>query len=485
VPEAGPPRRTPQPGRRSTLPVVVALVAGLAIGGAAGGLAGALGGTTSSATALVQVAATPDPGIAAVSGNAQSDTALADFATTEFAWLAGEELPNAVAGRLGVETEDVELTITRVGQSAVASFSGQATTPAAAEELVKAAVDVYIGRRKDSFHTDIENQLASVGRTIDGIGRPPGTDANRNTDPRLERLLALQSDLQLLANRDDPGVQVLQPAEQSRPGSPPWIIGVVLGAALGGLVALGALAVARAGRRTVAGTDDARAVTDEVLHPEVVLPRAWTSRTLPVLHERDQAVAELLVGQIAGRRAMTGRVIAVAGASNGSASRAVASLLAVALARRGPTVLVELAPPAVPHPLISQGADAPAEPRRFPIPTQVAGLEILTLRRRPRSATDPEWAPVLDLLTGGRRCAVFDVGTATEVMRLLPADCETVLTLGIGVDRRADAAALAAAVRGDGSPLLGVVTRQPWTARFGSRKPATEPATPAPATADV
>jgi hypothetical protein len=342
--------------------VLGALVVGVVVGGGIGALVGALAATTSSATALVQVAATPDPGIAALSGGSQSDTALTDFATTEFAWLAGEELPTAVAGRLGVETEDVELTVTRVGQSAVASFSGQGATPAAAEAVVDAAVGVYVDRRKDGYHTDIENQLTSVNRTLDGIARPPGNDSNRNSDPRLERLLSLQSDLQLLANRDDSGVQVLQPVELVKPGSPPWIVDGVLGAALGGLLALGGLSLARAHRRTVSGTSDARAITDDVLHPEVILPRNWATRTLPVLHEHDQAASELLTGQVAGRRAMTGRTIAVAGASYGSASRAVASLLAVGLARRGPTVLVELEPQATPHPLLAHGGDNPGEP---------------------------------------------------------------------------------------------------------------------------
>jgi hypothetical protein len=57
------------------------------------------------------------------------------------------------------------------------------------------------------------------------------------------------------------------------------------------------------------------------------------------------------------------------------------------------------------------------------------------------------------------------------------------MVLGAGIDRKADAAAAAAAVRGR-RPLLGVVTRQPWSGRRGGPKPAPRP-TPAPNPADV
>jgi hypothetical protein len=486
-PPAGhPPRRTAAPTRRPVLPLVGALLLGVVLGGGGGGLLGALGGTSVSATALVQIADTPDPGLAALAGAAQSDNALTSFATTEFAWLSGEELPTAVAGRLGMSAdEDVKLSVTQVNQSAVASFTGEGATSAEAVRLVKTAVDIYVDRRQESFRTDIGNSLDSVNRTLEGIERPPAETRNQPVDARLERLLALQADLQLLANRDDSGVHVLQPAEPARAGSPSWTIGAVLGAALGGLLAMGALSLFRSRRTTVAGPADAAAVVDDVLHPQVFLPVDWTTRTLPVLQERDQHASELLVAQIAGRRSMTGQVVAVTGASADSPSRAVAALVAVGLARRGPTVLVELEPPVVPHPLLAQTPDATAEPRRYPVPTQVAGLEVLTLRRRPRGAGDSPWGVVAEIIAAGWQCVVLDIGGATEVMRLLPEDCETVMVLGAGIDRKADAAAAAAAVRGR-RPLLGVVTRQPWRGRRGGPKPAPRP-TPAaaPSPADV
>ncbi|OLT14825.1 hypothetical protein BJF78_17455 [Pseudonocardia sp. CNS-139] len=352
----------------------------------------------------------------------------------------------------------------------MAQVAATGPTDTEALRLARTAVDVYTERRRDAFRASVEGSLASVDRTLRDIAPPPGEDAP--PDARVDRLEALRTDLLLLANRDDSGVQVLEPPVVDRPGLPSWVLGTVLGAALGGLVALGALELHRSRRRTLVGAAQAAAITDRVLHPEVRLPADWRTRTLQVLRANDRETARLLVAQIARRRPMGGHVVAVAGASAGSASRAVATMIAVGLARQTPTVLAEINAAGSPHPLV------PADPLGVPppagrrIPTQMDGLEMFRLDRPPPTAEDEAWTVLLDLARSGGRCVVIDAGPASEVLRLLPATSEPVLVLGAGVDDVARATALAAAVRIGTAPLLGVVTRQAWQARLRRRTPA-------------
>lgn len=441
--------------------LLAVLATGLALGGLVGGLmAGPAGGQP--ASALVELVAMPDPALVGVDSTAPSPETLAAYVAGEFAQLSGEGFRSAVSQQVGsAEAPDApRIEVSRIGTSSVVRFSATGATDQAGLKVVQTAVELYGQRRTDEFRAHIEKSIASIDQTLRDIEAPPA-DRNRidaGRQARIDRLLTLRADLILQSHRGRALARILAPPAVS-PSSPtpPWLLPAVLGALIGGLLALGARALRRSTTTTILTSADAQTVTDCVLYPQVQLSPGWATMGLRLPRPHDRHTSRLLVAQISGPRPLSGRVISVVGASRASASRRVATMIALGAAAQAPTLLVEF-------------KDAESEPSTdaatvsdCPPVTKTGGLVIMQLpTARSDAAARDGWATLHKTISDGRYCVVLDAGTSPEVLRQLPAPVEAVLVVGLGVDSKPQAAALASAIPATTGRLLGVVTRLPW-----------------------
>jgi predicted lipid-binding transport protein (Tim44 family) len=465
VPDA--PGAHPPSSRGTTVGgLLAALMAGVLLGGVVGGFAGAAtGGVT--ASALVEIAAPDDPGIAVAysSGSAQSSDSLANFAANEFASLSSDAFRDQVAERAGTP-DGPSITVTRVGQSTVADFSATGATDELSLKVVQTGVDLYVERRTNEHWEHIRSSIASIDTTLAEIQAPPA-DPRQSVDPNraalVDRLLSARSDLLLLQNRDTVPIQVVEPpAVAATGGLATWLLGAVLGALVGGLLAIGLMTLVRSRSTIIRDTPAAESVLGQILHPVISLSGDWPATGLQVLRTRDRYAAKVLAGQVSGPTPLTGRTIGVVAASGDSASRAVATLLAVGASDLVPTVLVEFG--AECHPLV------PGDGHQVGVHLKQTEIDGLTFTRvkhpaGPGRAGDAEWRGLIGTIRSGQRCVVIDVGTRPELLRLLPMGVEPVVVVGLGIDDEQHVAALAAGLPEPAGPTVGVATHLPWSHR--------------------
>ncbi len=468
--------RPPSPRGRALRGLVAALMAGVILGGVAGGVVGVLTAGGATASALVEIAAPADPGLVAATGDggSQSADSLANFAANEFASLSSDAFRDQVSEKAG-EPDGPSITVTRVGQSTVADFSAKGATDEAGLKVVRAGVDLYIARRTDDYRAYVKDSIASIDKTLRDIQVPgPSRTPDPSLAARVDRLLSARSDLQLLANRDAAPIRVIDPpATAETGGSSPWLLGAVLGALAGGLLAVGLMMLVRSRSTAVLDAAAAESVVGRVLHPVVALPRDWTTSSLQVLRTRDRYAAKVLAGQVAGPMPLVGRTIGVVAASKESASRAVATFLAVGAADLAPTVLAEFGTDG--HPLVPEELGNDPVGVRFK-QTEVDGLTFTRIEdpAGPGRAGDATWHQLVGTVRSGRRCVIVDVGVRPELLRMLPTEVESVVVVGLGLDDARHVSALAAGLPGPRSATVGVVTQLPWlrqlTLKLGRRK---------------
>lgn len=457
-------------GGQSMRSLLSVLATGLVLGGLVGGLmAGPAGGHP--ASALVELVAMPDPALVGVDATAPPADSLAAYVAGEFAQLSGEGFRSAVSDRVGsVDAPRIE--VSRIGTSSVVSFSAAGATDEAGLKVVQTAVELYGQRRTDEFRAHIESSIASVDQTLRDLQAPAAADRGRtdlSRQTQIDRLLAQRADLILQSHRVRPLARILAPPAVTRSSpTPPWLLPAVLGALVGGLLALGARTLRRSMTTTILNSADVETVTDRVLHPQVALSSAWAATPLRMLRPYDRQTSRLLVAQISGPRPLNGRVISVVGASPASASRRVAAMIAVGAAAQIPTVLVELGDSIAEHPPVStgprtdSGSDASLLADCPPV-TKAGGLVIVRLpATRSGTSIHDGWATLLKTISEGRHCVVIDAGTSPELLRQLAVPVEAVLAVGLGVDSKTHTAARASTIPAATGRLFGVVTRLPW-----------------------
>ncbi|HZG91948.1 MAG TPA: hypothetical protein VEZ42_17175, partial [Pseudonocardia sp.] len=441
--------------RGSALPmVVIALVLGLLLGGVLGALIGAVTGSGSRASTLIRL--TPPPSVDLSTGDPQgpSADAVSAFMSAEISWLSSDAYTAQVAERLG--SDDLPtIEVSRIEDSQVVLLTGTAGEDAEALALTTTALDVYTERREAQNAQSLDTALAGIDDVITGLGSPADDEP---VQARIQRLQDFRADLLLRATVAGPAIVVLDPpAAQDARGTPPWVLGFVLGAVSGGLVAMAAVAIWRSRTSTLLTATDAVPLVHRVLQPAVRLSTRWPDRLVGSGTSRERRTARLLLTQLMGTRDPAGQVVAVLGSSAGSRSEAIATLLAVAAAERGSATLVRLGP---------YRADSDPLHRMLLPPdskgwghTLVEDLAIVEVDARDRSGKLGRL--VADRVRRGS-AVVLDAGTAggaPDLLDVLRAAHRTVLVMRIGVDRIPEVAAVAASVGAGGNGLTGVVTR--------------------------
>ena len=444
---------------------VAAVLAGMVLGGVLGGIYSASTAGGAEASALVEIYATDTATLPSrnTGGSGSAADEIANFAANEFVALSGEAFKESVATAVG-DPKAPAITVTRVGQSTVASFSAKGDTDEAGLRVVRTAVDLYTQRRARDLEDYARRTVGGIDRTVADLqAATPPRSQGVEVQQRVDRLLAQRADLELLLNSDVSPAKVVGPPSSVAPSGTPWLLGGALGALVGGLAAVGALTFRRSKTSLILDTAAAESVVAPILHPVVALPADWQQRTLSVGSARDRYAARLLAGQVAGSRPLVGRAVGVVGASAQSGARAVATLLAVGAAELTETELVEFT--ALPHPLLPTDADFDHGVRAEP--TVREGLT-LTQSDQPPTALrpgDPQWVHIHEVLRRRDRFVVIDAGTRPELLRQLPGDIEMLLVVGLGADDARHVSALARSLPSEAGPF-GVVTRLPWFLRM-------------------
>lgn len=459
--------------QRPAWPVVAAVVAGVLIGAAIGGLFAGASARSSEASSLLQLSPSREPGLGAI---ATADAATDAFTATELAWLTGPGLPAAIAQRIGADLVG-EITVTRVGNSSVAEIAATGATESIALRSVQAGIDAYTERRAAQFGSALDAAIATTDIALADLGGPDTArpDLSSADQLRFDRLVSARSDLLLIRAENPSPVQILEPpAPRPADGPTSGLLSVLLGAVLGGLAAATGFVAWRRRTDLVLAPPDALAVTTRLLHPEIPLRKDWNDRGLQVLRRRDRYASRMLAGQIANRSPLDGKIVAVFGPSPQSGTRAVATMLAVGFAELARTTLVEVQETTL-HMLVPSPADGPRPVFGASYAAQVDDLAIATFGHAhggdlARDGVDPTWSLAVNVAHAQGQCVVVDVGQRPGLIRRLPASAEVIIVLGVGIDSVSDAAALAAAARGEyeGDPL-GVLTRMPWYLQWNAR----------------
>lgn len=468
APVSGPPAATPPPDRPTPpplpeaafaaplpplWPLLAALLVGLLIGGIAGGAMSKLSSGGHTAAALVQTATTSDPGLAAIEPINQTATSLEGFFAGEFAFLSSDGYGLTAAQKAGTGVASASgLQVARVGQSTVVRIT--ATLPSATDALalVKAAVDVYTAQRDAEFTRKINDSQDSLKKLLaDAQSAPAGAKITSDQQARIDRLQSTNDALVLAAASNTATVPVLDPPAILPDGSS-TTLSAVLGAILGGLLAVGAVQLLRRGRaRSISSSADAALLADQVLLPEINLTRGSARASIVTLAGTDFGSAQMLSAQIAARRPMGGRIIAVVGVSAASATTAVARRIAVGSAQQAAVLLG--------YTTTHGQTESDDSPLERPAVDNLATTMLELPNGWGRRGLDARWMHILDAAAVEHRCVVLDLGTAADVLPLLPPNVEPVLVLGAGADDVATSAAVAAAVHSGSEHVMSVVTR--------------------------
>jgi hypothetical protein len=305
--------------------LIIGAVIGLCAGALIGGLAfGALPSDTT-ATAFLRLRNPAD--LIAIAGGASQITPdnqgnSATFVAGEIAYLSGEGFAQAVAKKMAKD-EPAKLNIAQASESAVVTISCSSKSDDEAIRTVQTAIDIYgqeLAQRMDT-------QLRTILPTLSEWRQRDAADPMRMLElQRVEESVELQA-------AQASTLLVVQPPIPNHPSSQQWVIGVFLGALVGGSCGAAVLLARRrrSGRGSLVKT--LTESVDGLLLPALDLempPRdAWAD---------DQTrLARTLYTQC--QSAGATRLILVIGASATSGSSVVASLLEIAATEIGPGAL--------------------------------------------------------------------------------------------------------------------------------------------------
>ena len=300
--------------------LVIGAIVGACIGALIGGLAFATLGTDTTATAFLRLENPAD--LTALAAGASQTTPdnqdnTSQFVAGEIAFLSGDGFAQAVSRKLA-QDEPAELNVAQASESSVVTVSASARSSDKAVRTVQVAIDLY----REELGQRVDEQLRAI--------LPALADWQQRDPTRTQEIQRVRESVELQAV-EARTLFVVQPPTPNHPSSAQWLIGMFLGALVGGAgVAVVLLALRRrSGRGSV--TNTLTGDVDGVLLPAVDLalpPReAWTD---------DQArLARTLYAQCP-RTDSDHRVIVVLGASASSGSSVVAGLLERAAAESRP-----------------------------------------------------------------------------------------------------------------------------------------------------
>jgi hypothetical protein len=404
--------------------LLIGAIIGLCAGALIGGLA--FGALASDATATAFLRLRNPVDLTAIAGGASQTTPdnqdnASKFVTGEIAYLSGEGFAQAVARKMA-EDEPAVLNVAQASESSVITISCSGRSADEATRTVQTAIDLY----SQELAQRVDVQLRTLLPTLSEWQQRDTADATRMQD-----LQRLRESIQLQATEAST-LSVVQPPIPNHPSSQQWVIGVILGALVGGSCGVAVLLAIR--RRSGRGSL-VKVLTesvDGVLLPAVDLdmpPRdAWAGEQARLA--RTLYAQCLSVGPT--------RVILVLDASASSGSSVVASLLEMAAAESQPA----------------------------------AAAATASGQHSARASTDP---PATRVVAGGA------VGDSTLTPAIIGAATDIVLVARIGADTVARVLALRSATASSAAPVVAVFTyRRSRTARFGRRQPKEQRSAPSP-----
>jgi hypothetical protein len=308
--------------------LLIGAVIGLCAGAIIGGLAFGAFTTDTTATAFLRLQNPAD--LTAIAGGASQVTPdnngnTSTFVAGEIAYLSGAGFAQSVATKLAKDAP-AELNVAQASESSVITISCSSKSRTDAIRTVQTAIDLY----GQELAQRVDKQLRTILPTVSEWQQRDIADATR-----MQELQRVRESVELQAAQARTLV-VVQPPTPNHPSSQQWVIGVFLGALLGGSCMVAILLARR--RRSGRGAS-VRTLTesvDGVLLPAVDLdmPRrdAWA--------DEQARLARTLYAQC--RSVAASRVILVIGASSSSGSSVVASLLEIGAAASRPTASAAL-----------------------------------------------------------------------------------------------------------------------------------------------
>ncbi|WP_237569948.1 hypothetical protein [Mycolicibacterium lacusdiani] len=398
--------------------LILAAIIGACIGGLIGGLAFGTLASDTTATAFLRLKNPAD--LIAIAGGADQITPdnqgnAATFVAGEIAYLSGEGFSDAVARKMAMDGP-AELNVAQASESAVITISYSADSSSDAIRTVQTAIDLY--------RQDLERRADVQLRTI--LPTLTRWQQRDSTDPlRREQLAQVRESVEL-QSVEAATLMVVQPPLPNRPSTAQWVIGVFLGALLGGSVVMAFLLARR--RRSGRGSL-VKTITDGV--DGVLLPAV----DLDVPANDDWAddhrrLARTLYAQCPSPG--PSRVVLVIGASESSGAPVVASLLEFAAAESQPL------------------ADATTP---------------LGQHSSPASETSPSTRVVLGGAVGDSTLSPDVIGSATDIVLVARLDADTVPA----------ALALRSATASSSAPAVAVFTyHRSQRQGLGRRRPSTE-----------
>jgi len=451
-------------GTLSALSVV--LTVGLVLGALLGAVLGAVQGRQPSATALLQLTPPSSPALTALGGGPPSSDTAENYVAGELAYLSSSTVRETLAERLGLGSPP-DFIAAQESTSSVVRLTAEAGSEAAAVRIVQSAVDLYVQHRAEQAEQRTTAALASVDAALGPLTADPDALDDPRVQGLVDRLQNLRLDV-LVQSGQDAAVEVVQPpAADPESGTPLWVLGIALGACVGGLVAVGAFRLRRTWSRRLMDPADLTGIAAKVLHPQVRLDRDWVQAPAGTDQPRYQHLARLLVAQVIGQEPTAGRTIVVAGASGASGSAAVASLIAVGAAEHGPTVLVRVGGRDSPHPLLTG-------------PVVLGRTVYHRLWRQHVARNGHPVAPGGGTVTAAmaaaditESCVVVDAGLVTgspAALESLRQASDVVLVVRLGVDELSDAAAVTATAGGYPGRVAAVVTNSAWWSRLAASR---------------
>jgi hypothetical protein len=409
-----------------------------------------------------------------------------NFVDTELVTLNGPELREEVRRVTGLD--DLVLDVVQVGTSNVVEVTARSSSPEV-DRAAASAVERYVRDRRQALQDrilsiggEVERQLRAAADEIRRIGDEDSVTAQVQRGAltsEYTRLLEQRNTLQVASDASERLVQVVRSAEA---GGVDQVVSPLRNAALGGVV--GAVLGLAAGlalnrlRDRVSGLEDLVA-----LAPDVALP------TLPALSGR--SLAEQAGGACAGYvSALTrsdsgfGRPpLVVVAPTVGCGATLVAVGLAVASARRGPTVLLAAgdALDGAAASLLRVDATAPGPAGRPGLPTAFEGLTYVpaTFRQDGGALLELDQRVADGLLGEAARrgdAVVVDapaLSTGSAALELARQSGQVLLVGGADVTSSAEIHAASRALRRVGATITGVVLSRPrgggWRARRRGR----------------
>ncbi len=341
--------RSAQASAPRTRLVVASALAGLLLGALCGAVLLGLRAPVVSATALV--ALRPDPLVASGGTGQLSDAQANSFLQTEVLFLGGPEFRRLVQERLGTPEEPV-IEATRLQESETVQLRVEAGSEANAVTTADAAAEVYAQRRTDQVTERLDAQIETVGtqlaaaqKALDELPAAPEGTVNSVSvqraaaEARYTTLLTVSDELLVARGAAGTVVRTVQSGYvEPRSGLSPAVAGALGGGALGVLVTVGTVVVARRFSRRIGGPEDLNRYEVPVLSPEVPFRRVGPTE---VAHPAVQSVVATHAPRLAGERDSRPGLVLVGGTS-GVGTSYLALQHALYSARRAPTLLVRV-----------------------------------------------------------------------------------------------------------------------------------------------